>query len=291
MPAADFAGPHESFPIEKPGDVSAAAHLVGKADSPDAVKARIIAIARRKGASYEAQLPKAWVAAKSAGGDAAMGMHALQSINYLLECEYDEGEEDDVAFLKSAQAAMLAYVDSESKEIGTPQDGPQEYPAEMAYAAVVGDLAKMAEGALLTPAQRAIRALLVPDYEANLAMAKAGIAPAVTVDYNALAQEVVKQLGDTLPQRETLTTMESSLSSIKDEMKKIANQPVSGGPLRYAMDDRRFAGLADLMNKAGEAPDEGDFLAKAASATNDPILKEALGRAAAARQISDLQRG
>lgn len=56
----DFAGPHRSFPIVTPGDVSDAAHLVGKADDPAAVKAKIISIAHRKGAKFVAELPDSW---------------------------------------------------------------------------------------------------------------------------------------------------------------------------------------------------------------------------------------
>jgi hypothetical protein len=58
MPAAEFAGPHESFPIAKPEDITSAAHLIGKADDPEAVKARIIAIAKKHG--WEKYLPAAW---------------------------------------------------------------------------------------------------------------------------------------------------------------------------------------------------------------------------------------
>lgn len=60
LPKSDFAGPGMSYPIAKPEDVAAAAKLVGKADDPPAVKAKIIRIAKRKGASFVAQLPKAW---------------------------------------------------------------------------------------------------------------------------------------------------------------------------------------------------------------------------------------
>jgi len=58
---SDFAGPHQSFPIVKPEDVAAAAHSLGRAGgNQDAIKARIIAIAYRKGAAFVAQLPDAW---------------------------------------------------------------------------------------------------------------------------------------------------------------------------------------------------------------------------------------
>ena len=48
---SDFAGPHRSFPIVNQSDVSDALRLAGHADDPDAVRARIHAIARRKGFS------------------------------------------------------------------------------------------------------------------------------------------------------------------------------------------------------------------------------------------------
>ena len=55
-PGSDFAGPHQSFPIADQTDVEAAAHLVGKAADPEAVKGGIKAIARRKGL----RVPEAW---------------------------------------------------------------------------------------------------------------------------------------------------------------------------------------------------------------------------------------
>lgn len=60
-PHSDFAGPGTSFPIFKPEDVAAAAHSIGRAKGdPEAIKARIIEIAYRKGDAYVAQLPDAW---------------------------------------------------------------------------------------------------------------------------------------------------------------------------------------------------------------------------------------
>lgn len=56
LDTSDFAGPHESFPILTQADVDAAKHLVGQAADPAAVKAKIIAIAKRKGLT----VPKGW---------------------------------------------------------------------------------------------------------------------------------------------------------------------------------------------------------------------------------------
>lgn len=61
MPAADFAGPNQSFPIAIPGDVHDAAQSIGRAKgNRDAIKKKIISIAYRKGADFVAQLPEDW---------------------------------------------------------------------------------------------------------------------------------------------------------------------------------------------------------------------------------------
>jgi hypothetical protein len=65
--SSDFAGKGKSFPILKPGDVSAAAHALGRAGSANSsistIKSNIIAIAKRKG--WTKYLPKAWQAGGS----------------------------------------------------------------------------------------------------------------------------------------------------------------------------------------------------------------------------------
>lgn len=53
---SDFAGPDQSFPIVTQADVDSAAKLIGKAESPEAIKKNIKAIADRKGLD----LPEAW---------------------------------------------------------------------------------------------------------------------------------------------------------------------------------------------------------------------------------------
>lgn len=58
IPAEDFAGPNQTFPIVTQQDVHDAARLIGHAANPAAVKARVMAIAKRKGFS----LPDAWAA-------------------------------------------------------------------------------------------------------------------------------------------------------------------------------------------------------------------------------------
>jgi 2'-5' RNA ligase len=59
---SDFGDPRgRKFPILDQSDVDGAAHLIGKADNPDAVKSRIIAIAKRK----KLTIPKAWQTTKN----------------------------------------------------------------------------------------------------------------------------------------------------------------------------------------------------------------------------------
>src|SRR5579859_2593532 len=54
--ADDFAGPDRSFPVTTQAQLDAAAHLIGHAADPDAVKRKAIAIAKRKGFT----LPASW---------------------------------------------------------------------------------------------------------------------------------------------------------------------------------------------------------------------------------------
>lgn len=62
LSSSDFGDPkNRKFPIRNQKDLDSAAHLVGRADNPEAVKKRIIAIAKRKGLT----LPSAWTEDKS----------------------------------------------------------------------------------------------------------------------------------------------------------------------------------------------------------------------------------
>lgn len=71
---SDFAGPHQSFPIDSQEHLDAAAHLIGHADDPEAVKRKAIAIAKRKGFT----LPKAWQEEEKGKEDRAqMPEHAM----------------------------------------------------------------------------------------------------------------------------------------------------------------------------------------------------------------------
>ena len=64
MDPADFAGKGKSFPIDSPEDIDAAIHSIGRAGSDNhsanTLQKNITAIAKRKGSSFVAKLPKDW---------------------------------------------------------------------------------------------------------------------------------------------------------------------------------------------------------------------------------------
>lgn len=63
IPAEDFAGPDRSFPIVTPKDVADIAPNLNRPDikgDPEAIKRKAMAIARRKGPKFEAQIPDSW---------------------------------------------------------------------------------------------------------------------------------------------------------------------------------------------------------------------------------------
>ena len=129
--AEDFAGPDKSYPIVNQASVDDAASLIGKADNPDAVKAKIIEIAKRKGLS----IPDAWQprsAFRTASDDVACASAVQQQLAYLMGCETDEA--DQLAMLRDAFDAIGKFIEAESAEIGTPEDESVEMAMPPAFA-------------------------------------------------------------------------------------------------------------------------------------------------------------
>jgi hypothetical protein len=128
IPAEDFAGPDKTYPIVDQGSVDGAAKLIGKADDPEAVKAKVIAIAKRKGL----KIPDAWKeparsAFRTASDDVGWATHIQGDLAYLMGCEADEA--DQLAKLQAAFDAVTDFIGMESKEIGTEEDQPIETAA------------------------------------------------------------------------------------------------------------------------------------------------------------------
>lgn len=110
----DFAGKGKSFPILKPEDIMAAVHAMGRAGSsnlgPSGIKARIIAIAKRKG--WTKYLPKGW----QAGGDT----------------EGKEGNRGATSTGAGAAAGSLALVESaETTEAIVLREARADYPIKL----------------------------------------------------------------------------------------------------------------------------------------------------------------
>lgn len=128
IPTGDYGDPdNKKFPIVTQASVDDAASLIGKAANPDAVKARIIAIAKRKGFT----IPDAWQeeasarsAFRMASDDVACAAGIQQQIAWLMGCESDEAAQ--LAHLQTAFDELSAFIALESKEIGTETDTPME---------------------------------------------------------------------------------------------------------------------------------------------------------------------
>lgn len=124
IPAEDFAGPDKSYPIVDQGSVDSAAKLIGKAADPEAVKAKVIAIAKRKGL----KIPEAWSEAGRSAvrqgpmWDAAQGADVLQDLFMLIACE--ASEPDQVAILQRAVDAVTEWLDAERNEALDDEDAP-----------------------------------------------------------------------------------------------------------------------------------------------------------------------
>lgn len=107
MSASDFAGPNETFPIKTQADVDAAKRLIGKATNSAAVKAKIIAIAKRKGLT----IPDAW---QSRSAQVNKKLKALIApLLKALDGEDDEPPDDDPdeAAETISYEAMRAFIE------------------------------------------------------------------------------------------------------------------------------------------------------------------------------------
>lgn len=124
----DFAGKGKSFPILKPGDVQAAVHAMGRAGSSNlgmaALKARIIAIAKKKG--WTSELPKAWQdgddeKAKEAARRAASGsLRLVESFAWseelLLSESIASGVEREIRIIVPCKGSSAVYTESALKK-------------------------------------------------------------------------------------------------------------------------------------------------------------------------------
>ncbi len=123
----DFAGKGKSFPILKAEDVKAAAASIGRAGSgnmgPSGIKARIIAIAKRKG--WESSLPKAWRGgeekASESAAPAAGSLKLKESIAFAVDIPLREAYAagSKIKLIAPGKGASAWYTESALKQAAT----------------------------------------------------------------------------------------------------------------------------------------------------------------------------
>src|SRR2546423_10958491 len=88
IPAEDFAGPDGTYPCDTQEHLDAAAHLIGHASDPAAVKKKAIEIAKRKGLT----LPESWQ--KDTKEERAMSLPGNQVLIYAPFSRIDEDKRE-----------------------------------------------------------------------------------------------------------------------------------------------------------------------------------------------------
>lgn len=116
-----FAGPHNSFPIRNQSDVYDAARLIGHAQNPAAVKARIMSIARSKGYS----LPKSWQSKASKSLEKLSLKDLAERLAELASGEetpaeepVEEGGQEPVEKARPGRKSMHSHVHSHLSHLG-----------------------------------------------------------------------------------------------------------------------------------------------------------------------------
>ncbi len=125
MDKGNFAGKVDSFPINKPEDVSAAVRAISRAGpsnyGPSTLKANIIRIAKKLGAAFSAKLPKTW-----RGGDTTASSEAATTLNSGGQLSLVESAATlDTIVLREARS------DYEIKLIAPGKGSSAFYPAEV----------------------------------------------------------------------------------------------------------------------------------------------------------------
>ena len=134
MDEGDFAGKGKSFPVNKPGDIRAAVHSMGRAGTgnygPAALKANIIRIAKKKG--WTKYLPQAWQGGGSdakegagAGARETDGLRLVESAATVEAIRIQEARADYPIKLIAPGAGASAYYPQEVLE----RDGPKVFRA------------------------------------------------------------------------------------------------------------------------------------------------------------------
>lgn len=195
---------------------------------------------------------------------------------------------------EQAPAADPAPAPAEAKE-GDPEDAkdePAEDPVvakvsaaiEAGFAKISAEIAKMTQPKAADPAP-------VAEEKIEKAATTDTTPPAPGVDPEAVGKYLVEHMAqseafakaaDVQAMRDDLA---AAIKPLQEEIAKIAAQPATGGPLRYATDPRR------PLEDAPEAQSAmSEALAKMAATAQDPAVREEIGRMAASEEMRALFR-
>jgi hypothetical protein len=310
IPDEDFAGPDRSFPIVTPADVSDAVHSLGRTKHDrDAIKRRIIEIARRKGPEFEAELPESW---KGGGDDDAKADAAektarplrrfvrkcidavadagpgyddivettmvLQNLSRVLQNESqefggDEADRQQLAALQEAVDQVLNFLRSEFTEYygsgGEPGD-----KADGKYAAAGGSLRRRREGddeMTREEFERSVAAVIGRE------IAKAG------GGMEKVAAVVEQLAGDLAKVAETLSRLEGRVEHLEQQPMPGVQEPA----LRAVSISKS---LGDYGSQAGEPDFDRQALERIFEKTTNPRLKQEIGHELAKDELLRLYR-
>lgn len=253
---------------------------------------------------------------KSAVDDVMTLGGVINNLAILIETEAQQGDSEDVTKLRGILAELQSLQADEAEEIGTPEDLEQREEeledaqpeiVAMYYASTIGDLAKHAIALRkgTAPADAAATRIQQLHDAAHLAGAACSATPAAPAEQpqdlakaagdpellEKLTAHVARAIGPTVTP-DDLEAMKGEIvkviEPITSELAKIAAQPVAGGPLRYAADDRR--GLVFDGSQPVGSSSLAEALTKASQLTGDPHVREELGRLAAAEEIAAMSR-
>lgn len=296
--------------------------LIGKESKPDALgKLRAALKALQEYVTIEvgsmSGVAKAAMAdlAKAAADDMSEANWIASSLARLItrESQEEPPDTDGVAQLQRALAIVLAFAAGEAKEIGTTEDAAVATAEQegfemadaspvtvMAYAAVIGDLQNrslLAKAGARNAAADQVTINSIHDLSVKAGAypgdhqpaAGTEVAKAAVLTAEEETDRLMKRAIDAAPfaKQSDIDAMKAELleafTSQKEELAKIAAQPMPGGPVRYAPDGGRHA------ESTSQPP--LDMLKNAIATIADPSDRQRMSEALAAQEIKRIHTG
>lgn len=318
IPAEDFAGKDESYPIVTPSSVSDAASSIGRAGpenfSADELKTNIIQIARRKGAEFVAALPDAWQG-KKARKMAKLAKAASDNAPDDADDEAGETPSEEAAETPKEEAAEEAKEPVEKRKIAKLRKRLAKQAAEIASLRKSADDLRAGGEAVLAKYGKAVSsdrmahltaahdALCKAGYAGCMAKSYDGTTPLLEttsvetaatlegaviaksdVDPIALIREALEPFREGLAEEvgAKLAALDEKISAQGESFAKYLKSPAGGGPA---------SPYAPIMRGTSEVTDKASALELAATVIDDPRLREQISGAAALQSIRQLRGG